>query len=158
MGRPSRGIVGACRAVAVFLAVTVAPAANAAVFSFSALANEGEAFWDAKATDPTAAGGSFDGVTDIWTIGGIGVKATASGSTSPASRAYLDAGNAGLGVCSSSSCAGSSDDNTGIVGGGTGAGTSEVLTLTFSQEPRRSALTQLHSAIGAMSCSRAASC
>ena len=77
--------------------------ADAATFDFATLAQTpgaqggGEGFW---ANQITTAG-------DVYTVGGIGVVATASGATSgAASKAYLDAFSgglpAGLGVCSTS--------------------------------------------------------
>jgi hypothetical protein len=103
--------------------------ANAATFNFATLAQTpgaqggGEGFWS---TQITTAG-------DVYTVGGVGVVASASGD--PLSKAYLDAFSgglpAGLGVCSfSGGCAGTSDDNVGRVRDATGA--TETLMLTFS--------------------------
>jgi hypothetical protein len=107
--------------------------ADAATFDFATLAQTpgaqggGEGFW---ANQITTAG-------DVYTVGGIGVVATASGATSgAASKAYLDAFSgglpAGLGVCSTSGgCAGTDDDNVGRVRDASGTGV-ERLTLTFT--------------------------
>ena len=89
--------------------------------------------------------GGFDGSSDRWTVGGIGVSATASNTSVSAtdgakSKAYLDSyssGNpAGLSVCSTVSgtqCGTASDDNTGIAGDTNPLAGSprEILKLTF---------------------------
>jgi len=109
--------------------------ANAATvtFDFAGLAANpiagvggGEGFWN---TQITAAG-------DIWTVNGIGVKASGTGNVN--SGAYLDGptgmpASAGLGVCSTSGgCAGNNDDNVGRAGDVSG-GALETLTLTFTK-------------------------
>jgi hypothetical protein len=103
--------------------------ASAATFNFANLAQPaptgvGEGFWD---TLIGAAG---------FTVGGITVKASASGD--PLSKAYLDGFSgglpAGLGVCSTSGgCAGSSDDNVGRARDNS-SNSLERLTLTFSSQ------------------------
>jgi hypothetical protein len=107
--------------------------ADAATFDFATLAEipgsqgGGEGFWNTQITTPGA----------VYTVGGIGVVATASGATSGApSGAYLDSFDsgkpAGLGVCSTSGgCQGTNDDNVGRVRDTVGANT-ETLALTFT--------------------------
>ena len=108
--------------------------ADAATFDFATLAQTpggqggGEGFWANQITTPG----------DVYTVGGIGVVATASGAAAgtPPSIAYLDAFSgglpAGLGVCSTGGgCAGTTDDNVGRVRDASGTGV-ETLTLTFT--------------------------
>jgi hypothetical protein len=91
-------------AVAVVGAMFGASTASAVPFDFAAYADgpAGEGKW----ADQVGPGG--------WTQGGITVFASGTGNS--LSDAYLDRGNAGLGVCSLSSCAGNSDDNAGYAG------------------------------------------
>jgi hypothetical protein len=64
-------------------------------------------------------------LTSIAPTSGSGVSVSASGAYDNTNAfAYLDAGNAGLGVCKTSNCAGNSDDN---------LGKNETLTLTFDK-------------------------
>lgn len=112
-------------------------AANAitVTFDFAALADFGggnEGDWN----DNTAAlaGTSFNAGLDRWTVGGLSVQATAAGNAF--SRAYLDAGDAGLGVCSlNGTCAGKSDDNTGLVGDVVGADPESIILTFFGASP-----------------------
>jgi hypothetical protein len=125
--------LGAVFALVAFASTVPWQQAEAATFDFATLAQTpgaqggGEGFW---ANQITTAG-------DVYTVGGIGVVATASGATSGApSKAYLDAFSgglpAGLGVCSTSGgCGGTSDDNVGRVRDTSGTGV-ETLTLTFT--------------------------
>jgi len=116
-------------ALVAFTCVVSGQRADAATFDFATLAQTpggqggGEGFWSAQIT---TAG-------DVYTVGGIGVVASAQGDA--LARAYLDAFSgglpAGLGVCSTSTgCAGTTDDNVGRVRD-TGAAV-ETLTLTFN--------------------------
>jgi hypothetical protein len=107
--------------------------ASAATFDFAALATPppgpqggGEGFWNTQITTPG----------HVYTVGFVGVVASATGNTNAFSGAYLDApdaaGPAGLGVCSTSGgCEGTNDDNVGRIGDTTGALT-ETLRLTFT--------------------------
>jgi hypothetical protein len=117
-----------------FFATISGQPATAATFNFATLAQSaptgvGEGFW----SDRVGAAG--------YTVSGITVFATASGSTSGASsRAYLDGLDggrpAGLGVCSTSGgCAGSTDDNVGRVRDNS-SNPLERLILTFSTQVR----------------------
>jgi len=102
-------------------------AAQAAVFDFAAIADSpvGEGTWDAQ-VGPA-------GLTDA----GITVLAGAAvADGSQPAWAYLDGGNAGLGVCSANitgaaQCDPAADDNVGINAGG---GSVEQLNLNFSEE------------------------
>jgi len=107
--------------------------AYAVTFNFGILAQSsplgvGEGDWDSRPTDALL---GFDGTTDIWTQGLIGVKATANNSvggpppvTDPTTVAYLDnlfkGEPGGLGACSSdlvfAQCSTPSDDNIGVAG------------------------------------------
>jgi len=107
--------------------------ALAVTFDFGALATPppgaqggGEGFWNTQITTPGA----------VYTVGGIGVVASATGNTNQFSGAYLDAPDAGLpaglGVCSTSGgCEGTNDDNVGRIRDATGALT-ETLRLSFT--------------------------
>ena len=123
------------------------PQASAAVFDFGKLASGnsvatggtapfnfgvGEGNWDTK----------INNTGNFYVVDGIGVSADGFGNT--LSRAYLDGPSggkpAGLGVCSLTSCAGSSDDNLGRAGDTTG-GALESIVLTFSQQVKITDLT-----------------
>ena len=114
-------------------AISGASLASAATFNFIDLIDNqgvGEGTWDFKADTAPISGG-------VWTVGGIGVSASATSVSSPGNaKAYLDAGGAGLGVCStvnaSSQCGTSSDDNTGIAGDPTSGTNYETLILSFT--------------------------
>ncbi|AEI95048.1 VPLPA-CTERM sorting domain-containing protein [Roseobacter litoralis] len=137
------------------VAVTMASGASATTFDFAALANSGsgplfyEGSWESR-VDTTAAGGMFVDASDTFTVGGIGVVATAgsydsTGTTTGAlggASAYLDKDSdgrpAGLGVAQTSSLTGDdqadpgSDDNTGVLGNN-GGDIFEYLILTFTE-------------------------
>jgi hypothetical protein len=112
-----------------------------AVFDFTALANQKEANWKDYNIASPSAGGTFTDASDTWTIGTFGVQASASNNGDVVSSfAYLDSGNAGLGVCSTpTGCTGSSDDNTGLAGDIGPA--LETLILTFSTTVKLDSLT-----------------
>jgi len=135
---------------ALAVAMAAAQPASAAVFEFSTLADpngsaggSNEGTWDTFPDTHTGYAGSFAG--GVWTVDGIGVKASATNDASPgstydgASEAYLDGwsgGPAGLGVCStvnatSHQCGTGSDDNTGFAGDLANPGVLETLILTF---------------------------
>jgi hypothetical protein len=123
---------GAAVAAGVLLGFS-AQSARAVTFNFASIADTlGEGTWNAK----VGAGG--------YALGGLTVFASASnsgGNNSIVSLAYLDAGNAGLGVCSlAGSCAGTSDDNVGRSRDTSGTGL-ETLTLSFNQTVSISQLT-----------------
>lgn len=139
-------------AVGVGLAFSAATA-NAATFSFSVLADpngnaggSNEATWQSATMPQGVPTGSFDALNDIWTVGGIGVEATATNSdpnNDPNySYAYLDGFSggkaAGIGVCSTANsgpnaqCGNSGDDNAGYTDDNP-ANFLETLILTFSE-------------------------
>ena len=128
----SRVLVSSSLALALALLAIPAQQALAVTFDFAALATPppgpqggGEGFWNTQITTPGA----------VYTVGGIGVFASATGNTNQFSGAYLDGpdgGPAGLGVCSTSGgCGGTNDDNVGRIGDATGAKT-ETLRLSFT--------------------------
>ena len=124
------------------IVLALSTAAGAATFNFNDIAdNTGGPFLLTNGlTTPGGEGGWASiigaglGVVD----GGIGVIASGSNANQSAADAYLDAGNAGLGVCSSGtaggSCAGNSDDNVN------GSGSGETLKLSFVDDATDSAL------------------
>ncbi|MQX36436.1 VPLPA-CTERM sorting domain-containing protein [Roseospira navarrensis] len=138
-------------AAALAAGLAVAQPASAAVFEFSELADpngasggSNEATWGGFTGPLGGYAGSFDTTNDIWTVDGIGVKASATNDATAGtayygeSEAYLDGysgGLAGLGVCStvnsSFQCGTGSDDNTGRAGD-TNSGVLETLILAFS--------------------------
>ncbi len=144
---------------ALVLGLGMAPAAQAAVeFNFEKLAddvelqiggsaNSGvERNWsDIISFNPASAGGSFNDATDVYTNGGIGVRATGTNGMTSFADAFLDStdgsGPAGLGVCSTGPDAGvvsgcstnggsnTADDNVSGIAGG------ETLHLEFTTGP-----------------------
>lgn len=121
---------------------------TAATFDFGMLADpndtsagSNEGTWTSRATNAAIAGGAFDDLTDTFTVGGIGVVATAGNAgTSATTVAYLDGYSAnkpaGLGACSTVSgtqCGTASDDNIGRAGDISG-GAQEYVLLTFTEK------------------------
>ncbi len=116
------------RAALAGVAIVIAQGASAAIFDFVSMADNG--------ADPNYIGGTELNWGDTAFAGGLtigGITLVASGSTvngAPAD-AFFDKGTAGLGVCSSVSCASgvqgaiTSDDNVSGNNGG------ETLTLSF---------------------------
>lgn len=110
-------------------------AANAITFDFAALADNipgiggFEENWSVVA--PTLTDGTPG--DNFWTISGLGVTASGSNVNGTPADAFLDSGNAGLGVCSSASCTSgvsgaiTSDDNVSGNAGG------EKLTVSFTK-------------------------
>ena len=116
--------------------------ANAIEFDFQRLTDiTGTSPYNGSFSGTLANGNLFSGSPGeaayqsfTWTIDGLSVSASATHSTGKAAYAYLDQGNAGLGVCSSglktdrkgpNQCDPGNDDNVTI---------NEILNLTFSQK------------------------
>jgi len=112
-------------------------AAQATTFNFANLADTiGESTWETSS------------VSGGWTIDGITVDASATTRDGDPASAYLDRGNAGLGVCSGTitatyQCDPANDDNIGTSPGGANDNYDnyETLVLDFSQEISLTSLT-----------------
>lgn len=107
--------------------------ASAATFDFEALADSsiGEGSWESRGDFSDAGIGDFDDATDRFTVDGIWVEAVGTDNFAQGNdadyHAYLDAGNAGLGVCKVTTvahqCTPGDDDN---------LSSNEALILNFS--------------------------
>lgn len=112
-------------------------AAQATTFNFANLADTiGESTWETSS------------VSTGWTVAGLTVGASATTRDGDPASAYLDAGNAGLGVCSGTitatyQCDPSNDDNIGTSPGSaiTNYDNYETLVLDFSHQISLTSLT-----------------